>query len=204
RIVERRRGRRRVEGLQVGDTHLGNETEVRGQRPQPGGEFEAVETVEAVGDEREVRMPVEGLRRSRTGPEVGGQSGGDEHAHEGFLSVVVGAERTEAGSPASAWEQSRDRMLSSESNLSMASTTSSSTVSSIRGRVDSVAGRMAFEFTKRPRPIELAPSVASSGLRPKSRARMWAADPPVSSGSTGLPRRASIGSRSMKTLSRPV
>src|SRR5699024_6699069 len=75
----------------MGDTHLGNEAETRGQRPKPGGEFEADETIGAIWDEHEVRMAVESLRHGRTGPDVGGESDGDEYAHEEFLSVVVGA-----------------------------------------------------------------------------------------------------------------
>src|SRR5699024_10225006 len=36
-------------------------------------------------------MAGESLRHGRAGPEVGSESDGDEHAHEEFLSVVVGA-----------------------------------------------------------------------------------------------------------------
>src|SRR5699024_8826601 len=86
----------------MGDTHLGNEAETRGQRPEPGGEFEADETIGAIWDEHEVRMAVESLRHGRTGPEVGGESDGDEYAHEEFLSVVVGAMARTSDSTAAA------------------------------------------------------------------------------------------------------
>ena len=86
----------------MGDTHLGNEAETRGQRPEPGGEFEADEAIGAIWDEHEVRMAVESLRHGRTGPEVGGESDGDEYAHEEFLSVVVGAMARTSASTAAA------------------------------------------------------------------------------------------------------
>src|SRR5699024_3730056 len=86
----------------MGDTHLGNAAETRGQRPEPGGAFEDEEVIVASCDENVVRMTVESLRHGRTGPEVGGESDGDEYAHEEFLSVVVGAMARTSASTAAA------------------------------------------------------------------------------------------------------